>query len=139
MRFHPLWPLLITPEVTGRCTDVISAACERPVHRIASARRPDEPQSTPIAYTTMTPTGISVFIERLPPELLEKVFAYTSVLDILRVKQVRRPMTSDAFRNSRLNHMDTVFSLGQSWFPRFHPGIALHQVPSRPLCLGVRR
>jgi len=40
--------------------------------------------------TNMTPTSISQLTEKLPPELLEKVLAYTPVPDILRMKQVAR-------------------------------------------------
>jgi hypothetical protein len=36
----------------------------------------------------MSPTGIPQLTERLPPELLEKVLAYVSIPDILKMKQV---------------------------------------------------
>jgi hypothetical protein len=38
----------------------------------------------------MSPTSSSQLTERLPPELLEKVLAYTSITDILKMKQVGR-------------------------------------------------
>jgi hypothetical protein len=38
----------------------------------------------------MSCTGSSQLTERLPLELLEKVLAYASIPDILRMKQVRR-------------------------------------------------
>ena len=38
----------------------------------------------------MNPTSNSQLTERLPLELLEKVLAYSSIPDILRMKQVRR-------------------------------------------------
>ena len=38
----------------------------------------------------MSPTGNSQLTEKLPLELLEKVLAYSSILDILRMKQVWR-------------------------------------------------
>jgi hypothetical protein len=38
----------------------------------------------------MSPTDSSQLTESLPPELLENVLAYTSIPDILKMKQVGR-------------------------------------------------
>ena len=118
------WSSLITPKaaVRSRSTDVISVNVLTFVN-IASARRPGE---------------LAILLEKIPPELLETVFAYTPIPDVLRMKQVRRPYHRrvQKFPAESFGHS---FLPGQSWFPRFHPGIALYQVPSRSFCLGVGR
>ena len=47
---------------------------------------------------TMSPIDASQLIERLPPELLEKVWAFASLQDLLRMKQVGG--LYDRFRDS---------------------------------------
>jgi hypothetical protein len=65
----------------------------------------------------MSPTGNSQLTERLPLELLEKVLAYASISDILKMKQVRtlynpRPEipTSDVVSFSRSLAVSTISS-----------------------------
>jgi hypothetical protein len=54
----------------------------------------------------MSPADTSRLIERLPPELLEKVWAFTSVPDLLRMKQVRG--LYDRVQRFQLNLLDIV-------------------------------
>jgi hypothetical protein len=93
------------------------------------------PRDITLIRPIMSPTGSSQLTERLPLELLEKVLAYTSIPDILRMKQVRR--LYDRVQRFQLNLQTSSPFPGHSWFLRFHPEIALHQAPNRSLCCRV--
>jgi hypothetical protein len=63
-----------------------------------------------LARPTMGPANISQLTQRLPLELLEKVLTYTSIPDILRMKQVGR--LCDRIQRFQLNVVD-IFSFAR--------------------------
>jgi hypothetical protein len=63
-----------------------------------------------LARPTMGPANISQLTQRLPLELLEKVLTYTSIPDILRMKQVGR--LCDRIQRFQLNIVD-IFSFAR--------------------------
>lgn len=61
----------------------------------------------PLQSLSMATTGTPQPIERLPPELLEKVLAHMPVRDILRTKQVGR-LYDQRVHEFHLNHLNTI-------------------------------
>ena len=81
----------------------------------------------------MSASNLPSLTDSFPLELLERIFLFTSVQDILRLSQVRN--IAEVTRSGRLLSVEIL--KGQSCLSYYRTRFPLDPIQDRPLCLWI--